>query len=272
MSEQGKYWCFTAFDLSIDYNTWGARYVCWGEEVCPETGKTHHQGYVEFASNKRMGALKLLHRSAHWEKRIGNAEQAIKYCEKDGKFTEIGERPNPKPGRRSDIEEVRELVRQGKGMHDIIDVCDSFQAIRVAEKLLTYKEVKRTWMPEVYWYWGETGTGKSKKAADEAGTEAWWSGRDLKWWQGYDAHKHVVIDDFRGDFCTFHELLRILDRYPYTIECKGGSRQLLATHIWITCPYHPSEVYNRTPEEISQLLRRITTIINFQPNILGGIV
>ena len=92
----------------------------------------------------------------------------------------------------------------------------------------------------------------------------WESGRNLKWWEGYDAHPNVLIDDFRKDFCTFHELLRILDRYPYRIEVKGTSRQLLAKRIIITCPYHPEIIYD-TREDIGQLLRRITKIVYIGP-------
>jgi len=266
---QGKYWCFTNYDLSVNYEAWGASYVIYGREICPTTKREHHQGYAEWPSNKRLNALKLIDGSIHWEKRKGSADEAIGYCMKDGAFTEIGERPVREPGKRTDISKVREMVAEGKGMGDIVDVCNSFQALRFGEKLLQYKELKRTWKPEVYWFYGPTGSGKTRRASDEAGANAWWSGRDLKWWQGYDAHEHIIIDDFRGDFCTFHELLRILDEYPYLIECKGGSRQLLAKKIWITCPYHPAAVYHKSTEEVAQLLRRITRI-NFLPGIWEG--
>lgn len=263
MNEQGKYWCFTNFDLSVDYTTWGVQYLIYGVEKCPETQLIHHQGYAEWPSNKRISALKKIHGKIHWEKRQGNATQAINYCMKDNEYTEIGERPITNQGKRSDIDEVKRLVNEGKGMKDIVDVCAGFQAIRFAEKLLEHKEKKREWKTEVNWYYGPTGTGKTRRAYEEAGPDAWISGKNLRWWQGYDAHEHVIIDDFRGDFCTFHELLRILDRYPYTIEHKGGARQLLAKKIWITSPYHPTDVYGKGDEEVKQLLRRIENIINF---------
>lgn len=265
---QGKFWCFTSFDLEINYEAWGADYLIYGIEECPETKKIHHQGYAEWPSNMRINALKKLHGSVHWEKRVGTAEQAIAYCEKDGRWCELGTRPMKKQGARSDIDAVRAMVIAGKGMKDIVEVCSGFQAMRFAEKLLEHREAKRNWKTEVIWLYGPTGTGKTKRAFEEAGPDAWISGKNLKWWQGYDAHEHVIVDDFRGDFCTFHELLRILDRYPYTVEVKGGSRQLLAKKIWITCPWHPSDVYNKGDEEVGQLLRRIDRIINL-PKIPG---
>lgn len=172
----------------------------------------------------------------------------------------------PKQGARTDISEIREIAKSGGSMRDIIDIARNLQDIRIAEKILQYNEKKRDWIPTVYWFWGPTGTGKTRTARDMF-PDAWWSGKDLKWWQGYDAHETVILDDFRGDFCTFHELLRILDRYPYTIECKGGSRQLLARNIIITCPKPPNMVYLNCGEQLEQLLRRITEIRHFEPCI-----
>lgn len=262
-SSQGKYWCFTNYELEIDYSKWGASYVIWGTEICPKTEKVHHQGYVEFKSNQRFTAMKKRGEKIHWELRKGSQEDAIKYCEKDGKFEEIGNPAEIKQGKRNDIEEVKNLVRNGKGMSDIVEVANSYQSLKFAENMIKYKECKRNWETEVYWYYGKTGTGKTKLAFEEAGDKVWVSGKNLKWWDGYDAHENVIFDDFRGDFCTFHELLRILDRYPYTIETKGGTRQLLAKKIWVTCPYRPEEVYNKNSEEIGQLLRRIKLIKEF---------
>jgi len=136
----------------------------------------------------------------------------------------------------------------------------SFQAIQVAKEMLKYAEVKRTWKPDVRWYHGSTGSGKTRSAVEEF-PNAWMSGRNLKWWEGYDAHPEVIIDDFRRDFCTFHELLRILDRYEYRVETKGGSRQLLAKVMIITCPWAPEVLYStRSSEDVSQLCRRIDNI------------
>lgn len=85
-----------------------------------------------------------------------------------------------------------------------------------------------------------------------------------KWWEAYDGHKVVLIDEFRGDWCKFGELLKLTDRYPYTVETKFGSRQIQATTWYITSCKHPSVVYNPDAydafEKVDQLLRRIKTI------------
>lgn len=148
-------------------------------------------------------------------------------------------------------------------MRTVTAMATSFQSIRLAECYLSYNEVKRNWKPTVSWIYGPTGSGKTRMAIDKCGDDYWISGKNLRWWQGYDGHENVIIDDFRGDFCTFHELLRILDRYAYTVEVKGGSRQLLAKNIYITCPYHPKDVYS-SKEDVGQLLRRIDDIVHLK--------
>lgn len=74
----------------------------------------------------------------------------------------------------------------------------------------------------------------------------------------------MILDDYRADFCKFSEFLRILDRYSYQIEYKGGTTQLLARNIYITTPKSPQETWaNRTEEDLAQLLRRITEVRHF---------
>uniref|UniRef100_UPI004047C3B7 hypothetical protein n=1 Tax=Shewanella sp. TaxID=50422 RepID=UPI004047C3B7 len=263
---EGKNWCFTDFNLHVDYSSLASSYLIYGSEVCPDSAKIHHQGYCEFETNRKLARLKKFDPSIHWERRQGNQAQAIDYCRKDGNFTEFGEKKSVAQGKRNDLTEVRQLIKEGKGMKEVVEVANSYQSIKMAEIYLKYNEKKRDYAPEVQWFFGPTGTGKTRKAVEEAGDDYYMSSRNLKWWEGYDAHENVIIDDFRKDFCTFHELLRILDRYPYRLEVKGGSRQLLAKKIWITSCFHPRDVYD-TREDIEQLIRRINFISELRSEI-----
>lgn len=263
---EGKNWVFTDFNLHTDYSSLGSSYLIYGIEVCPDSARPHHQGYCEFHTNRKLARLKKFDTSIHWERRQGNQAQAIDYCQKEGTFIESGEKKAVAQGKRNDLTEVRELIKEGKGMKDVVEVANSYQAIKMAEIYLKYNEKKRDYPPVVKWFFGPTGTGKTRKAVEEAGSDYYMSSRNLKWWEGYDAHEDVIIDDFRKDFCTFHELLRILDRYPYRLEVKGGSRQLLAKRIWITSCFHPRDVYD-TREDIEQLIRRINFISDLRSEI-----
>ena len=72
-----------------------------------------------------------------------------------------------------------------------------------------------------------------------------------------------MIDDFRKDWCKFHELLKLLDKYPIKVECKGSFYELLATTIIITAPFPPDYMHD-TREDITQLMRRIKQVRLFE--------
>lgn len=242
-------------------------YAVIGKEV-GDKGTPHLQAYFRFPNARHLDAIKKLSPRAHWEAAKGDDHQNRVYCTKDGDFVEFG--TISKAGKRSDIVQVRELLAERKSMREIVQVATSYQSIRTAECILKYNEKVRDWIPEIFWFYGPTGTGKTKKAYEMC-KDPWISNKDLKWWDGYDAHEDVIFDDFRGDFCTFHELLRILDRYPYRVMVKGGSRQLLAKRIFITSPYRPEEVYS-TREDIGQLIRRISVVTEFGPEVEGNTI
>lgn len=259
-------WCFTCFNVNAEsiqlLEKTDATYLIAGKEICPKTQKEHLQGYVYWRERKRFNGVKeILPDGCHIEVAKGSPQQNHKYCSKEGNVVvETGELPIQ--GKRKDIDNVREVIDDGGNMRDVCAMATGFQSIKIGEKLLQYTEKTRDWKPNVQWFWGPTGTGKTREARRLL-PDAWWSGKNLKWWQGYDAHEDVIIDDFRGDFCTFHELLRILDQYPYTVEVKGGSRQLLAKNIIITSCWPPHLVYNQTREHLAQLERRIDEIREF---------
>jgi len=191
----------------------------------------------------------------------GNAESNIKYCMKENDFIEIGE--SPRQGKRSDIKIAKEMAIAGKSMKEIVLEVNSFQAIRCAELVKKYVETQRNFKTYVYWFYGPTGGGKSR-CAQEMFPEAYWCMSTGKWWEGYDGQEVVVINDYRKDFCKFHELLNLLDRYPMRVECKGGSRQFTSKTIVITTPKDPVTTWeNRTDEDLGQLMRRIDNILFF---------
>lgn len=248
--------------LKSNGNSTQVKYLIFGKEVGDKEQTPHLQAYIYFHNAKTFGQVKkFLGERYHIEKAKGTAFQNRAYCSKDNEFTEIGE--IPKQGERSDIKHIKEQVSKGATMNEIIQEATSYQSLRTAELLMKYQKPTPREKPTVKWYYGPTGTGKTRKAWDELGfDDTWISGRNLKWWEGYSGQKNIIIDDFRGDFCTFHELLRILDRYPYRIEVKGSSQWLKATNIIITSAYKPEDVYE-TREDIGQLLRRLDCVLPF---------
>lgn len=106
-------------------------------------------------------------------------------------------------------------------------------------------------------FWGATGSGKSRRAWEQAGLDAFPKDPRTKFWDGYRGQQHVVIDEFRGGIDIAH-MLRWLDRYPVIIEVKGSSTVLKATKVWITSNLHPQDWYPDLDQATKQaLLRRL---------------
>lgn len=231
-----------------------------GKEV-GEQGTPHLQGYIELEAQQTMSALSKKIPRARLAVAKGTAEQNRVYTSKENLFIETG--TAKQQGKRTDIDDVRVTLKSGANMRTVVESATSLQSIRMAEIYLTYHEEKRDWLPDVKWYWGATGTGKTRQAYADS-VDPFTCGTTIKWWQGYDKHEHVIIDDFRTGFCTLRELLRLLDRYPFLVECKGSSRQLLAKQIIITAPHKPDHYYGETGEDINQLLRRIGEVREFK--------
>lgn len=226
-----------------------------------DSGTPHLQGFVTFKNSKTLTAVKKIDARAHWEK-AKQSECAANYCMKDGNYEKKDYRTQ---GARTDIDAaistLREYgIKRVKRDHpkEFLKYPSGFLALDVLN------EEERDFKPDVLWLWGRTGTGKSHFAKNVYPERThWWSGRDLRWWQGYRGEDVVVIDDFRKDFCKFRELLRILDRYPYKVEVKGSHRELNSKMIVITTIAPPMEMYaNLQGERLDQLARRLTKVVH----------
>lgn len=229
-----------------------------GDEV-GESGTPHLQGYLHFSSSVSFKTIQKAIPRAHIEVAKGSASSNRTYCSKEKVLHEAGTIPTQ--GKRTDIDAVKEQLADTGLMRDVVLIAKSTQSIAIAKEILTYHERKRDHEPNIIWNWGPTGCGKSHNAR-HGHPDPYYCGNSAKWWQGYDAHEYVVIDDFRASFITYNELLRLTDKYPFIIEYKGGSRQFLAETIVITCPYHPLKVFD-TIEDKKQLLRRISQICHY---------
>jgi len=111
---------------------------------------------------------------------------------------------------------------------------------------------------------GRTGTGKSRRAWEEAGVRVYSKDPRTKWFDGYQGEENIIIDEFRGTVDISH-ILRWFDRYPVRVECKGSSMPLQATTFWITSNLAPTDWYPDLDSETkSALLRRLTNIVHFE--------
>lgn len=112
--------------------------------------------------------------------------------------------------------------------------------------------------PVIEIYWGDSGTGKTRKAVSDH-PDAYIVTRPREkgalWWDGYNGQKTVIVDEFYG-WIQYDFILRLLDRYPLRVEVKGGTVNMSATHFIITSN-QPWRDWYPNVEDKSALERRI---------------
>lgn len=245
-------------------------YVIIGYEKGEKCGTRHLQVYLYVKNKISLSTIKEKLPRAHIELCKGSHAQNVAYCTKVkdggiGFYDEFGEAPVQ--GKRNDLDDVRKLIDKEKSM---VPVAQQYfgQYIRYHrgfEKYLSLVQTQRSEAPKVLWFYGSTGTGKSRLAF-ELGKGSVYSKDHTQWWDGYTQQKIIVVDDFDGRW-PFRDLLKVTDRYPYPVQYKGGYVHLNSPYIIFTADRTPQEVYgDHKQHEIDQWMRRITKVVKFPPS------
>lgn len=236
--------------------------MIFGEEGLTEGKTPHYQGYLQMRNAKGFSAMKKSFvKGAHFEVSKGSARQNIDYCSKEGK-TFIWGTPTEQ-GKRNDLAVIKDHLINGGSLREIIieSVKCSLQQIQYAKLVLPYIEPPRQIQDiNIIWNWGASGCGKTYDCISKYPDA--FRPTTSRWWQGYDGQEVVLFDDFRANWCEFDRLLVFMDRYPFTVEIKGGSRQVQFHTLYITSPFHPRDMFHNN-EDINQILRRCTEIQHF---------
>jgi len=284
---QSKRWAFTGFAEVEGDDPPDPIYVedLFSYMICglekTEDGRLHWQGYVECKKRCTLATFKKLGgewAKYHMEFAISDSDKNIKYCSKqNGRKIEFGE-PMVQ-GQRTDLRRLGQAVLAG--ICSVKSVrAENPHAAHIYGRVLQQLEddristLRRTEDVEVYWLWGSSGTGKTHKAWELAGEEAYNVRFDEKYWDYYEGQLTIILDDV-DEHVPYKYLLRILDNYLIEVPRKGrGPHPLLATKIFVTCDSHPRTLYNwsklfpdASPEiienKIKQITRRCKKIIHF---------
>lgn len=105
--------------------------------------------------------------------------------------------------------------------------------------------------------WGASGTGKSQWAQEYVKDKRAYyvmQPTDKLWWDGYDGHEVIIIDEFYG-WIRRAAMQRLVDKLPYKVETKGGSVDIRATLVIITSNQDPTKWWKMGLED--QMERRM---------------
>ena len=278
--ERSKRWCFTFNNYTENDCDTIRGLSASNDVVCLSVGREvgtngtrHLQGYLELDRPRRMGGVKTLlgSNTVHLEVARGSREQNVQYTSKEGDVLASIIGPDQDPGKRNDLLALQEAIRNSTPIVEYADSSPSNLGVvlkyyRGIEWLQAKRVPARNFRTQCVWFYGTTGSGKTRRAHEESQalcpSSVWWSpDSSLKWFDGYAGHKGVIIDEFSGG-AELPKLLQLLDRYPCRVAVKGSFVEWAPRIVWITSQYEPYRYYGTEGEQFRALLRRMDELID----------
>lgn len=263
---QGVYWFGTIkHECFTPYQPPGVEYIRGQLEQGGNTDYLHWQVVIVFSRKQSLRQVKEMFGEGCGRFELSRSKHADEYVWKEetrveGTQFELGCKPikrnDPK-----DWDRIKSMAKSG----DLESIPSDVFVLHYRSLCTIRKDYMQPCAHErrVFVFWGRTGTGKSRRAWEEAGLGAFPKDPRTKFWDGYRDQENVVIDEFRGSVDIAH-LLRWFDRYPCIVETKGSATVLLAKSIWITSNIAPHQWYAELDGATMDALMRRLEVTEFE--------
>jgi len=254
-------------------------YSCMGDEI-GETGTYHTHLFIQGKNQIRFSTMKNKFPGAHFEMANGTAQQNRDYIKKEGKwakdkkketnlpetFEEFGECPLERPGRRTDLEDLYDMINEGKTDKEIMDEDPRYimclDKIERARQIVIEAKYRNDFRAlEVEYHYGDTGTGKTRGIMDQYGYANVFRVTDYDHpWDSYRQQDVVVFEEFRSSL-RIQEMLNYLDGYPLELPCRYVNKIACYTKVFILTNIPLVDQYLKIQEDQSStwqaFIRRI---------------
>ncbi len=264
-----------------------------GIAVCVSANGCYHAHIACYGNTTTLKKVSDILFQSHIEPQKGGKEQLKAYLQKEGDFAEKGEQVlytmgleviQDNQGKRSDLDEIEELLNDGLSPNEIFDT--SFR-YRKYEKMIKAaylaKRIKETPLEKKMYneyHWGESGTGKTYtyiKLCEQYSSDEVYLCNDYSNSSGsgggFDFYidnpaKIIVLDEFRGNI-PYQQLLSILDVYSRNQQhCRYRNTYNLWTSVIICSIFPPETAYQmmvngaqQETDTMQQLMRRLNVIV-----------
>lgn len=214
-------------------------YWCMCDEIGAE-GTPHTHIYFKTRNPIRFSTLKNKFPTAHIEAAQGSPQDNRDYIFKEGRWKDSEKGTNlastreewgtlfqSQQGKRTDLEHMYALVKEGYSDAEILELCPE-TAIKYIDKIgrlrnayLTDKfKGQRRLDLKVHYITGKTGCGKSRDILDEFGDENVYRVTDYKHpFDSYQLEPVLVLEEYRSSI-RLQDALNYLDIYPVTLPAR----------------------------------------------------
>lgn len=267
----------------------GLDYWCMCDEIGGETSCYHtHFFIMRKNSAMRFTHVKKLFPSAHIDPGFGTAQENRDYIRKEGKwvgtekeltnlpetFEEFGDCPQEEQGKRNDLNELYEMIKEGLSNYEILEEnphymekLDRIDAVREMLKEEKFKDMQRDVVVE-YWF-GAPGTGKTSGVyALYPRLSDVYRIYDPRFpWDTYRGQDVVVFDDFHSAMFLLPIMLNWITGYPTTLRSRYRQKIACFTKVYILSNVPLDQQYQSyqrdDPDTWRGFLRRIHKVRYF---------
>jgi len=267
-----RHWRWTEYDIKWDseefYNKYKdvVRYIGYGVESCPDTGRNHLQGWIQFYSSRSKRQILAMRKWCWVGGNDGQEHHQETYCKKEGN-NYVNHGRFAVQGARTDLENAMKDIREGMRELDRMNeqpmtyarygrFMDKYAAAIERDK--AQKEWHRE--VEVELVSGPTDKGKTYNAMKNNKDAFKIQGGELQWFDGYEGQKTLIIDEYSNDN-KVTKMLSLLDRYALRLPVKGSFTYARWNKVVITTNLKIHELHPECKvEHRKALMRRIKTI------------
>lgn len=270
-------------------------YYCAGKERGVKTGRLHIHCYFKTLNPVKFSTLRnytFKDADVDIQQSKGTAQENRDYCFKEGKWTndpkgdqrldepnariEWGELPISHRGKRTDLEILVQLIKEGMSDSEIIAVNANYMSmlshIARTRQAIRADEVKDKWREmDVTYCFGATGTGKTRHYMEQEGYSNCYRITNYKpqsLWDSYNMQDTVIWDEYRSQL-PISSLLIYLEGYPNFNLSARYSDKVAMYHKCVIISNIPLEdqyqdVQRESPETWQAFLRRINRVVQYK--------
>lgn len=268
-----KQWLFTLNNYTdLEFSSLKERlqeassYSIIGEEIAPQTGTPHLQGYVSLKKKVRFNNVKTIIGDRAWiHPARGSPRQNKEYCSKDSRVWEHGVLPGPCRASNSCDGKMQEFAQEfikaieERTLDQLLND-QPYYTLQYSDKWLrSYNNIcsvnlSQRPVPFIAWIYGPTGTGKSLLAHNTL-PSAYVKDTNTIWWDGYMQEKEVIMDDMGTDHPPIVNLLQWFSPYKCRVQVKGAYTSLAAHIFIITSNFKPQEIIHTQIEPFNRRVK-----------------